>query len=148
MTGFICLLVFYPETGQGAVMMTNSDGGRWLQQELIAAIAAEYAWSGYPVRRSVGTATADQLDELAGVYTLDASPEYAFTVRIENGKAFGQINQYPPFELAPTTDRDLYILARESLEILFLRDEDGTIVQVELRRAGDSGNRYSRQAGP
>ena len=148
MTGFICLLVFYPETGQGAVVMTNSDGGRWLQQELIAAVAAEYAWPGYPVRRSLGTATADQLDELAGVYTLDASPEYAFTVRIENGKAFGQINQYPPFELAPTTDRDLYILARESLEISFLRDEDGTIVQVELRRAGDSGNRYSRQAGP
>lgn len=148
MTGFVCLMVFYPETGQGAIVMTNSDGGRWLQQELIAAIAAEYGWPSYPVRRSLGSVTADQLEELAGVYTLEASPEYTFLVRIENGKAIGQINQYPPFELAPTTDRDLYILARESLEIVFLRDENEAIVQVELRRAGDAGNRYSRLAAP
>jgi len=148
MPGFICLMVFYPETGQGAVVMTNSDGGRWLQQELIAAIAAEYGWPGYPVRRSLANATPDQLEELAGVYTLDASPEYSFSVRVENGKAIGQINQYPPFELAPTTDRDLYILARESLEIVFLRDENEAIVQVEMRRAGESGNRYSRRANP
>lgn len=148
MPGFICLLVFYPETGQGAVVMTNSDGGRWLQQELIAGIAAEYGWPGYPVRRSLATATSEQLNELAGVYTLDAAPEYTFSVKTENGKAIGQINQYPPFELAPTTDRDLYILARESLEIVFLRDENGAIVQVEMRRAGESGNRYSRRANP
>jgi len=148
MPGFVCLMVFYPETGQGAVVMTNSGGGRWLQQELIAAIAAEYGWPGYPVRRRLATATPDQLKELAGVYALDSAPEYTFSVRFENGKAIGQINQYPPFELAPTTDRDLYVLARESLEILFLRDENGAIVQVEMRRAGESGNRYSRLTAP
>jgi len=145
MVGFICLLVFYPNSGQGAVLMSNSDGGRWLQQELLAAIAEEYEWPGYPVRRILGTTTPEQLQELVGVYSLDSSPKYTFTVKIEDGAAVGQINKYPTFQLEPTTERDLFLLPRESLEILFRRGEDGTIAKVTLRRSGDSGNSYSRR---
>lgn len=36
---------------------------------------------------------AEQLDELVGVYTLDASPKTTFTVRLEDGVPIGQINQ-------------------------------------------------------
>jgi CubicO group peptidase (beta-lactamase class C family) len=145
MVGFICHLVFYPNSGQGAVMMSNSDGGRWLHRELEAAIAAEYGWPDLPVRRRVATATPDQLRELAGVYTLDAYPTTTFTVTVEDGTATGQINQYPPFELTPTTEADLYILPRESMEILFSRDDDGSVTAVALGRAGDAGHRYSRK---
>lgn len=145
MVGFIANIVFYPNVGKGAVLMANSDGGRWLNQEIIAAIAAEFDWPGYPVRRRLDTATPEQLSELIGVYSLDASPKTTFTVRLEDGVPIGQINQYPPFELSPTTDADLYVLPRESLEILFRRGEDGKIAQVTLRRAGDAGNAYSRR---
>jgi hypothetical protein len=127
--------------------MANSGGGRWLNQEIIAAIASEYAWPGYPVRRRVASVTVEQLRELVGVYSLDASPKTTFTVRLEDGVPIGQINQYPPFELTPTTEADLYVLPRESLEILFRRDEDGVISKVTLRRAGDAGNSYSRRTG-
>jgi hypothetical protein len=125
--------------------MTNSEGGRWLSQELIAAIADEFDWPGYPVRRSLGTVAPEQLQELVGGYSLDASPKTTFTVRLEEGKPIGQINQYPPFELSPTTEADLYVLARESLEIVFRRAEDGSISKVTLRRAGDAGNSYTRR---
>jgi hypothetical protein len=97
------------------------------------------------VRRSLGTATREQLRELVGVYSLDSSPKTTFTVKLEEGIAIGQINQYPPFELSPTTDTDLYVLPRESLEIVFRRGEDGDISKVTLRRAGDAGNSYSRR---
>ena len=147
MTGFIAKIVFYPNVGKGAVVMASSDGGRWLNQELIAAIANEYEWPGYPVRRSLSTATAEQLNELVGVYSLDASPKTTFTVRLEDGMPIGQINQYPPFELKPTTEADLYVLPRESLEILFRRSEDDMISKVTLRRAGDAGNSYTRRTG-
>ena len=145
MVGFVAQLVFYPNAGKGAVIMANSEGGRWLNQELIAAIADEFEWPDYPVRRRLGTATPEQLRELVGVYSLDASPNTTFTVKLEAGAAIGQINQYPPFELSPTTDTDLFVLPRESLEIFFQRSKDGTISKVTLRRAGDSGNSYSRR---
>ena len=50
--------------------MVNSEGegGQLLALELIASIADEYAWPDYPVRRTLGTATPQQLDELVGVY--------------------------------------------------------------------------------
>lgn len=147
MIGFVAQLVFYPNVGKGAVLMANSEGGRWLNKELMAAIAHEFEWPGYPVRRSLGSATPEQLRELVGVYSLDASPKTTFTVKLQDGAAIGQINQYPPFELSPTTDADLYVLPRESLEILFRRGEDGNIAKVSLRRAGDAGNSYSRRPG-
>ena len=46
----------------------------------------------------------------------------------------------------PTTELDLLVLARESLEIIFHRGDDGTIEKVMLRRAGDSGHYYTRRA--
>jgi hypothetical protein len=145
MVGFICNMIFYPNTGQGAVLMSNSDGGRWVQQELLAAIAHEYDWPGHPVRRTAREATPEELQELVGVYSLDASPKTTFTVEMDGSVARGRINQYPNFELTPTTDPDLYVLPRESLEIVFRRGEDGSIAGVTLRRAGSSGNSYSRQ---
>lgn len=42
--GFRAHLVAFPETGQGAVIMTNGDGGYALIQELLRAIALEYRW--------------------------------------------------------------------------------------------------------
>lgn len=147
MIGFVAQMVFYPNVGKGAVVMASSGGGRWLNQELIAAIANEYRWPGYPVRRNLGTATPEQLHEITGVFSLDASPKTTFTVRLEENVPIGQINQYPPFELTPTTEPDLFVLPRESLEILFRRAEDGTVDKVTLRRAGDAGNSYTRRAG-
>ena len=145
MIGFVAQMVFYPNVGKGAVVMASSGGGRWLNQELIAAIASEYEWPGYPVRRSLAAASVEQLRELVGVYSLDASPKTTFTVKLEDDVPIGQINQYPPFELKPTTEPDLYVLPRESLEILFRRADDDVISKVTLRRAGDAGNSYTRR---
>jgi CubicO group peptidase (beta-lactamase class C family) len=145
MVGFVAHLVFYPNVGKGAVVMSNSDGGRWVNRELIAAIAHEYGWPGFPVRRSLGTVTAEQIGELVGVYVLDAAPTNTFSVSLEDGRAVGQINQYPPFAMTPTTEPDLFVLARESLEIEFGRGQDGTVTRVTLRRSGDTGNRYTRR---
>jgi hypothetical protein len=37
-------MVAYSEAGQGAVVMTNSDNGFPLIQEIILSIATEYGW--------------------------------------------------------------------------------------------------------
>lgn len=42
--GYQSWLIGYPETGQGAVVMTNSDNGRELAQKIIFALAEAYRW--------------------------------------------------------------------------------------------------------
>jgi CubicO group peptidase (beta-lactamase class C family) len=44
--GFECVLIGYPQTGQGAVIMTNGEGGAALAQALIQALRVEYGWPG------------------------------------------------------------------------------------------------------
>jgi CubicO group peptidase (beta-lactamase class C family) len=45
--GFRCFLVAYRDSGRGAVVMTNGDGGGELGMEIIRAIAEEYEWPDY-----------------------------------------------------------------------------------------------------
>ncbi len=42
--GYRCLIYAYLDAGEGAVVMTNSDNGMQLAEEIIYAIAKEYAW--------------------------------------------------------------------------------------------------------
>lgn len=42
--GYRCFIVAYRDAGQGAVVMTNSDNGSELIQEIIRNIAKEYSW--------------------------------------------------------------------------------------------------------
>ena len=81
--GFLALLVYFPETGQGAAIMVNSDGGGALLGEIRRAIAAEYHWPE-AVQREIeplkvqGTV----LDELVGTYTFGKP---AITIAITRG---------------------------------------------------------------
>ena len=128
--------------------MSNSEGGRWLNQELITAIALEYVWPDPPVVRRLGTATMERLHGLVGVYRHDGSPGITFTVELADGKATGQVNQYPPFVLTPTTEPDLFVFPRESMEIGFQRAADGTATKVLVGRAGEPPSSYSRAGDP
>jgi CubicO group peptidase (beta-lactamase class C family) len=44
--GSSAIVLVYPETGQGAVVMTNSANGSNLRFEILFSIAAEYGWPG------------------------------------------------------------------------------------------------------
>ncbi len=61
--GYRCLLVAYAQTGQGAVVMTNSDNGAELAQELMASIARVYGWPDYLPRRRTGERRPRQMQE-------------------------------------------------------------------------------------
>jgi len=44
--GFECFLVGFTDTGQGAVLMTNANGGLELIKKLVENLRAEYVWPG------------------------------------------------------------------------------------------------------
>ncbi|MEU4396265.1 serine hydrolase domain-containing protein [Kribbella sp. NPDC023855] len=69
--GFKCHLVAYRDTGQGAAVMTNGDGGTHVVEKVLTRMAASYGWQGYP-RELIERADADEtaLKRLTGRYQL------------------------------------------------------------------------------
>jgi CubicO group peptidase (beta-lactamase class C family) len=69
--GFHADLVYFPETGQGAAIMTNGDQGQRLIGEIKLAIAAEYGWPDIGPR-IVTTVPVDTvaLERLIGKYVV------------------------------------------------------------------------------
>ncbi len=67
--GFYADLLYFPETGQGAAVMINGDGGPPILAEVMQAIGAEYGWPEYGPQEIVPIAMdSTAFDQFAGVY--------------------------------------------------------------------------------
>jgi hypothetical protein len=80
--GFTSVIVMYPDTCQGAAVMTNGDEGGWLIQELLRSIGDAYDW---PARRPSEVQRAiDLTDAVAarfvGTYRLRDHPTERFAI--------------------------------------------------------------------
>src|SRR5277367_4822446 len=53
--GFECLMVAYENRGEGAIVMTNAQGGGVLAMEIMRSIAAEYEWPNYYRSKILGS---------------------------------------------------------------------------------------------
>lgn len=68
--GFASYLVFYPERGDGAVVMTNGAQGATLARDVMRAIAVEENWPDFgPRTRHATTVPESLLEVLPGTYT-------------------------------------------------------------------------------
>ncbi len=87
--GFHSELVYFPETGQGAVVMVNGDGGRPMVREILYAIAAEYGWPDF-TPKLIDTVAVDaaKLDELVGSYTVEKPNQVTITVTRQGQQLF------------------------------------------------------------
>lgn len=83
--GYRTMLIMYPETCQGAAVMTNSDNGGPLTDEVLRALADFYGWPDPmpSVEREVVAMTPAIAARFAGAYHLKEAPEYKFTIRTE-----------------------------------------------------------------
>ncbi len=73
--GYRCFVIYFPETGQGAAVMTNGDAGNTLAREIVLSIAAEYDWPDYGPR-TVDALTLDSeaLESFVGEYATSEAP--------------------------------------------------------------------------
>ncbi len=80
--GFTSMLVMYPDTCQGAVVMTNGDEGGWLIEEVMRAISDAYGWPGRrPPRVQAATALTDAIaSRFVGSYRLRGFPSERFSI--------------------------------------------------------------------
>lgn len=127
--GFRSQLVGFVSTGRGAVVMTNSDAGSRLVNEIIHAIARAYGWPGFapdtitPIR-----ITPAALRAYAGTYELAGGHEVVVTV--EGAALWLRLPWGERREMIPTGDDGFG--SPEGGSGRFLRDRLGRVAAVVL----------------
>ncbi len=129
--GYRAYAIAFPETGQGAVIMTNGDSGAVLIQEVLRAIAAEYAWPDPMRARKAAAPGETPIDQaLLGRYRVTAGPVVEI-VADENALA-AVIGERDPVVLTRES-ADRYFSIESGTELIFRRDPAGNVSGFSAR---------------
>ena len=80
--GYGCAMVLYPAKGQGAVVMTNSDNGALVIQEIFCAFSEAYQWPHFkPEEKAILRLAPETYAGFEGRY--EVNPSYVLDVRRE-----------------------------------------------------------------
>ncbi|HZS08089.1 MAG TPA: serine hydrolase [Blastocatellia bacterium] len=130
--GFRCQLVAFSETGQGAVVMTNSDRGGQLATEILRGIAVEYNWPGWkPEERVLAKVDPKIHEAYVGKYEL-GSGQFV-TISKENDRLMAAAPGEPVAELRPESETKFFI---NSARVTFVKDEQGQVTEIIVSRGG------------
>jgi hypothetical protein len=133
--GYKSYAVGYLQTGQGAVVMTNSENGGQLGFEILRSISAEYGWPDFrPKERVIGKIDPAAYDDYVGEYDLGVPGPHIIITR-EGDKLISQGPQQPKAELLPESPATFF-LNEVDATFTFVRDEKGQISEVIIRRGG------------
>jgi hypothetical protein len=131
--GFRAQMWMYRASGDGAVVMTNSDKGQQLAAEILATIAAANGWPGYLAPeievRALPPAT---LDKYVGTWTTEKFPPATVT-RSADGLTF-ELQGDRPLRMLPLGPEE-FALAESDARIRF-PGAPGAIRTMEARVAG------------
>ncbi|GAK51571.1 beta-lactamase [Candidatus Moduliflexus flocculans] len=121
--GFRCLMVMFPELGQGAVVMTNSENGHFLAMEIMRGIARVYNWPDFRAQeKQTMPLTSEAAQRYVGTYTFDTPPGMVLTVAsTEKGLSVELTGQQ--FEMYPETEVDFFEPI-SGMTITFIRQAD------------------------
>ncbi|HKD62011.1 MAG TPA: serine hydrolase [Terracidiphilus sp.] len=136
--GYRCIFVAYEKTGDGAVVMTNSDNGGLLGGEVLRSIAAEYGWPDYKAEvRTVVAVDPKIFADYAGTYQLAAG--FNLVVTVEDGKLMTQATgqgKIPVYAESETKFFPTVVAA----EIEFVKDPQGKVTHLILHQGGRDMN--------
>jgi CubicO group peptidase (beta-lactamase class C family) len=111
--GYKALLFAYARTGQGAVILTNGDGGWMLIEELMRSIAAEYGWEDYrPVERAAAPANTALYGRFTGAFAV-SNVVLHVERRGERLYLAGPPLGPDPVELVPAGDVDYFVREKD-----------------------------------
>ncbi|MEZ4589070.1 MAG: serine hydrolase domain-containing protein [Gemmatimonadales bacterium] len=129
--GFHAELIYFPETGQGAAVMVNSDGGVPMLREILFAIAAEYDWPEFGPREIDAIAMdSAAVEQALGAYRTDKPVPVTITISRENGKVFVHSEFTPKGEAVFTTPTHL-VLLEGGFELDLVPGANGVIDSVK-----------------
>jgi CubicO group peptidase (beta-lactamase class C family) len=138
--GYRANAVIFPETGQGAVIMTSSDAGNTVMFELLQSIAREYGWPAFqPIEKTAVALDPAALRELPGRYrgVINGEP-FFYTVQAADGALTISAPSWPaPRVLYRQSTTEARFFIRESVrEYTFERDASGRVVRIRVTVGG------------
>ena len=131
--GYRAHVMYFPELEKGAAVMTNSDAGGALAQEILFSLAAEYEWPGF-APREITTVPMDAaaLDAYTGVYVTGAPMPAKVTVSRDGDRLFLEEPQYIARTEVVSLGGDKVISTEAGLEASFARDASGKVDRLMI----------------
>lgn len=128
--GFRCELIYFPELGRGAAVMTNGDGGSGLAREVLLSVAAAYDWPDYGPREIEEVPMdAEALEAYVGEFSSETPPVTVSVVR-EGTSLFVESPGNLQKEEFVLTAPDRAVGLESGIALSFEKDADGRVEQV------------------
>lgn len=140
------------DTGQGVVVLTNSDAGHLLISLLLRSVAQAYEWPSQPrpvsaalteaiftqLEHAKTTRSKVEVDErtlarYVGQYEL--SPGLEFKVTLVDGDLAVKLGDQPRFPVYPESESTFFFEVVDA-QITFVRNESGEVVSLVLHQGG------------
>lgn len=131
--GFESVFVGYENHGDGAVVMTNAQGGERLAKELMQSIATEYSWPNFRGKMMVRL-DPSVLEKYAGTY--DLTPTSSLTFTVDGNQLFGAMNHQGKTPVFPESETRFF-LKMADVEIDFVKDGQGQVTGIVVHQNGE-----------
>jgi CubicO group peptidase (beta-lactamase class C family) len=132
--GFECTMSAYEQEGEGAVVMTNAQGGSRLADEVMRSIAAVYHWPDFqPKVRATVTVDPKILATYVGTYEI--RPNFDLAVTVQDGHLVTQPTGRGSYSMLAESETKFSPIAFDA-EIEFVKDAQGNVSYLMLRQNG------------
>ncbi len=129
--GFVAHAQFFPSSGQGMVLMLNSNEGNDLMFDIGRALRREFGWPGtLPTKRAVEVT---DMERYAGEYVTEAGMELRVSVR--DGTLWLQAGGQPPLPIHAGAEFEFFARAVNAT-LVFRPDEAGAVAGLTLKQEG------------
>ncbi|MEJ5996519.1 serine hydrolase domain-containing protein [Pedobacter sp. Du54] len=134
--GFVAAYFGSMESGNGAVVMANSDNWSVLS-EVINSLASVYNWKDFytPKNKTVVNVNNEILTSYIGNYKLYRN---TFNIIMEKDGLVLKLDSKTKYKLYFTSDTDFFMLEMAGSEVKFIKDNNNKIIGFEI---DDKGNR-------
>jgi CubicO group peptidase (beta-lactamase class C family) len=128
--GFESLFVGYEHEGEGAVVMTNAQGGSQIAEQIMSSIAVAYGWPDLkPVERTEVKVAPTVLAKYVGTY--DVAPIGNFVFTLEGDQLMGQPPGQQKGPVFPESQTKFF-LKNGPAEMEFFSDDAGKVTYLKL----------------
>ena len=138
--GYKCRMLGYMNSGQGVVVMTNSENGAELTSEIIRSVAAEYGWPDFhPRERVIVKVDPRAFDAYVGEYEI--APGFILVVTREGDKLMSQAMPrplppsaagQPKSEMFPESETTFFVKDADA-QFTFVKNDKGQVIQVNMQ---------------